>query len=112
MPLGAWRAALLGLGLAALPNGSTAMAQPERPARGAILSAEQGDIACYLRIRDEAGQVRRWMADFDVCGAAERTIGRVVGLRWTEANVMHPSCQGDPSCRRTQRVVLVSGIGR
>jgi len=84
----------------------------QAPARGTILSAENGDIACYLRIRDEAGQVRRWMAEFEVCGAAERAIGRVVGLRWTEARVMHPSCQGDPSCRRTQRVVLVSGIGR
>lgn len=99
------------LGLAAI-IAMAASAWAQGPARGTILSAEQGDIACYLRIRDEAGQTRRWMADFDACAAAERAIGRLVTLRWTEANVMHPSCQGDPSCRRTQRVVLVSGVGR
>lgn len=89
-----------------------ALAQSPGPARGTVLSAQNGDIACYIRIRDEAGQTRSWMADFDLCNRAERSIGRMVGLSWRAESVQHPSCQGDPNCRRTQRVMLISGISR
>ncbi len=97
---------------AMLALAAPALAQTPGPARGTVLSAENGDIACYVRIRDEAGQTRSWMADFDICNRAERSIGRMVGLTWSAASVQHPSCQGDPSCRRTQRVMLISGITR
>ena len=108
MPRALWRGTVLG----ALLTGSAAMAQPQPPGRGTIVSAMEGDAGCYLRIRDEAGQVGRWMGSFDICPQAERMLGRMVTLRWSEERVMHPSCQGDPSCRRTRVVMLVSGIGR
>ena len=89
---------------------SPALAQstsPPRPERGTLLAAEAGDIACYLRIRDDAGQSRAWMAAFELCEGAEARIGRRFALDWEAGSVAHPSCQGDINCRRTQAVTLV-----
>jgi len=102
-----WCAAAIWLALA-----HAALAQTDGPARGTIVSAQEGDIACYLRIRDTTGQTGNWMAGFDLCPQARRALGREVGLQWRSESVMHPSCQGDTSCRRTQRVLLVAGILR
>jgi hypothetical protein len=99
------------LGAAMLAFAGMAMAQPAKaPAQGVLVSAEAGDIACYLGIRDDTGQSRRWMAEFELCGSASARIGRRYALTWREANVQHPDCQGNPDCRRTQRVLLVVGM--
>lgn len=87
-----------------------ARAQDAPPLTGTLLSAEAGDIACYLRIRDPAGVSRRWMAEFDLCEQAGRLIGRSVNLAWTSLRVQHPSCQGDSDCKRMQQVMLVAGM--
>lgn len=86
-------------------------AQPAKaPAQGVLLSAEAGDIACYLHIRDDAGDSRRWMAEFEFCEGAGPRIGRRFALTWREGNVQHPDCQGNPACRATRRVLLVVGM--
>jgi hypothetical protein len=103
------RAAMLGVVLLAWAG--LAMAQPAKaPAQGVLVSAEAGDIACYLGIRDESGQSRRWMAEFELCEGARARIGRRYALTWREGNVQHPDCQGNPDCRRSQRVLLVVGL--
>lgn len=103
------RAAILGVVLVAWTG--HALAQPAKaPAQGVLVSAEAGDIACYLGIRDESGQSRRWMAEFELCESARARIGRRYALTWREGNVQHPDCQGNPDCRRTQRVLLVVGM--
>ncbi|UPY37564.1 hypothetical protein [Sediminicoccus sp. KRV36] len=87
-------------------------AQPaaQRPERGTLLSAEAGDIACYLQIRDEAGRSERWMAAFELCEGAASRIGQSFLLRWRAETVQHPSCQGDTGCRRSERVMLITGL--
>lgn len=97
-------------GLALLLMTGTAQAQDAPPVRGTLLGAEAGDIACYLRIRDEAGRTRAWMADFEMCEQAPRLIGRSVNLTWKPGRVQHPDCQGAPECRRSQQVLLVTGM--
>jgi hypothetical protein len=87
-----------------------ALAQEAPPARGTLVSAEAGDIACHLRIRDEAGRSRAWMAEFEMCEQAPRLIGRNLAFTWKAGRVQHPSCQGDPDCRRSLQVMLVTGM--
>lgn len=95
---------------------SLALAQPAQapaqrlPTQGVLFAAEAGDIACYLGIRDEAGQSRRWMAEFELCEDAAARIGRRFALIWREGAVQRPDCQGNPDCRRTQRVQLIVGL--
>lgn len=100
--------ALCALALAVGPAGLRAQDAP--PTQGVLQAAEAGDIACYLRIRDAAGQSRRWMAEFDLCERAPPLIGRAVSLSWKPGRVQHPSCQGDPDCRHSQQVMLVTRI--
>lgn len=99
-----WIACLLAAPALAQSPGSS------RPERGTLLSAEAGDTACYLRIRDEAGQSRNWMAAFELCEDVQGRIGRGFALDWETARVAHPSCQGDTNCRRTQTVTLVARL--
>lgn len=98
-----------GAALALLLLGAQAQAQP---ASGVLLSAEAGDVACYLRIRDDKGQAQSWMADFALCESATRFLRQRVALTWGATNVQHPSCQGDTDCRRTQRVTLITEMRR
>jgi hypothetical protein len=99
------------LGAAMLASAGMAMAQPAKaPNQGVLVSAEAGDIACHLGIHDDTGQSRRWMAEFELCESARARIGRRYALTWREGNVQHPDCQGNPDCRRTQRVLLVVGM--
>lgn len=98
-------------GIALLSSFNLAQSQPApRPERGTLLSAQAGDVACYLEIRDEAGKSRSWMADFELCETAAARIGRRFALTWQAGNVLHPSCQGNPDCGRSQRVMLITGL--
>ena len=80
------------------------------PESGTLLSVQPGDTACYVNIRDPSGRRASWMAEFDLCDRAAAMIGRRFTLIWQAGTVQHPSCQGDPNCRRTQRVTLLSAM--
>lgn len=103
-------------GLALLLLAGTAMARPlaaqevPPPAQGLLQGAEAGDVACYLRIRDDANRSRSWMAEFEMCQKAGPLLGQRVALSWKPGRVPHPTCQGNPDCRRSQQVMLVTGM--
>ena len=100
-----------GAGIALLSLHNPAQSQPApRPERGTLLSAQAGDVACYLEIRDEAGKSQSWMADFELCEAAEARIGGRFALTWKAGDILHPGCQGNPDCGRSQRVMLITGL--
>lgn len=98
-----------GLALLLLAGAAGAQEVPP-PAQGLLQGAEAGDIACYLRIRDDAQRSRTWMAEFELCEKAGPLIGQRVGLTWRQGRVQHPACQGNPDCRRTQVVMLATGM--
>lgn len=96
--------------LALLLMPGMAQAQNAPPTRGTLLGADAGDVACYLRIRDETGGTRSWMATFEMCEKAEAVMGRRVTLAWRPGRVLHPSCQGNMDCGRSLQVMLVEGM--
>jgi hypothetical protein len=75
-----------------------------------VLDRQAGDAACYLTLRDDQGQAVVERADFAVCEAEEEPVGLRVELRWRVGTVMADDCEGDPDCRRTQRVALISSL--
>lgn len=97
-------------GVMALAGPAWAQSAPERPTSGTLVSAEAGDVACYLRIRDGNGQTRNWMASFEMCEGAEARVGRHFALSWRAGNVLYPSCQGNMDCGRSLRVMLIDGM--
>lgn len=74
---------------------------------GTLVKMENGDIACYLHLRDDKGAAFTELGDFELCQQEKRLLGRRVALTYRVANVQSEECQGDPDCRKSKRVALV-----
>lgn len=81
--------------------------QETKRASGTIMSANAGDTACYLKLKDDRGVVFEEMARFEIC-EQRALVGKRVALTWVQQAVMSPDCQGDPACKKTRTVALVS----
>lgn len=75
---------------------------------GTLIDVNQGDIACYLSLRDDAGKPFKESADFDLCN--NKLKGQRVQLGYSMANVQAASCQGDPNCKKSDRIALVTSM--
>lgn len=74
-----------------------------------LKSIEAGDVACYVTLVDAKGQETTQMADFAIC-EMNQLVGRRVQIRRIKANVMAESCQGNPDCKETESVNLISRV--
>jgi hypothetical protein len=100
---------LFALGVATTTRAGTVTVEGQaKPTTATVLELVNGDTACYVDLRDDAGNLLHEMADFDICFQEPSLIGRRVALQWQGANVMAESCGGDVDCGRSDRVVLVS----
>lgn len=58
-------------------------------------------------LHDEQGKAFIEAADFDICFQRPSLIGKRVSLKYKMANVMAESCQGEPECKKSDRIALV-----
>jgi hypothetical protein len=89
-----------------LPATSFAAAPAETV--GTVRELVAGDIACYLTYTDGEGRKVEVMADFAVCERPQELLGKRVRLRFGTARVQAASCQGNPDCKATEIVRLVT----
>jgi hypothetical protein len=79
-----------------------------------LVSIESGDAACYVTVKDSTGAENTHPGSFDLCPGgpadASNLIGFPVALGWTKANVIAPSCEGNPECADTEETNIVSTI--
>lgn len=75
---------------------------------GTVTATNSGDIACYLTLKDDRGVVFEEMADFEICDQKPPLKGKRVTLTYSLQKVMSDECQGDPACKKTRTVALVS----
>ena len=78
------------------------------PATATLLSMESGDVACYLKLKDEQGKSLNQMADFELCETGKGLQGKKVALTYSEVRVMAASCQGDVNCKKTETRTLAT----
>lgn len=105
------------LALAALCAGSLAahaqsvdtvkVGTQSKRAFGTITAMQAGDIACQLSLKDDAGKAFTEMADFDLC-EQKALVNKRVALSYKLAKTQSPDCQGDPDCKKSVTVALVS----
>jgi hypothetical protein len=81
--------------------------QETKRAFGTIMSLNAGDTACYLKLKDDRGATFEEMARFEIC-EQRALLGKRVALTYVQQTVMSPDCQGDPACKKTRTVALVS----
>ena len=75
---------------------------------GTVTATNSGDVACYLTLKDDRGVVFEEMADFEICDQKPPLKGKRVTLTYALQKVMSDECQGDPACKKTRTVALVS----
>lgn len=75
---------------------------------GTVTATNSGDIACYLTLKDDRGAVFEEMADFEICDQKPPLKGKRVTLTYSLQKVMSDECQGDPACKKTRTVALVT----
>jgi hypothetical protein len=90
--------------------GTIVVAGQVKKTAGTILRMENGDIACYLHLKDERGAEFMELADFELCMQEKQLVGRRVALTYRVGSVQSEECQGDPDCRKSKKVPLVVGV--
>lgn len=73
-----------------------------------LVSLVSGDTACYATFL-ENGVERQELATFEMCEHQD-LVGSVVTITKEKANVMAASCQGDPECKDTEEVDIISSM--
>lgn len=73
-----------------------------------VIDLNQGDISCYLRLKDDAGREFSESAIFELCNMKSTLEGKRVALTYGLQNVQSAECQGDPNCKKFDRVALVT----
>ena len=81
--------------------------QDVKRAFGTVTAMNAGDTACYLELKDDRGGAFEEMARFEIC-EQPALLGKRVALTYVLQNVMSPDCQGDPACKKTRVVAVVS----
>jgi hypothetical protein len=105
------------LSLGQIESACAATAVPDRVkignetknASGVLIGLQSGDVACYLTLKDQKGQEFTELAIFEICEMTQ-LVGKRVRMSYRIESVLADSCQGDPECKDTQKVAIVSTI--
>ncbi len=77
---------------------------------GTVTALNAGDIACYITLKDDQGVAFKEMADFDICDQKPSLLGKRLQLNYRQTSVLSDACQGDPACKKTKNVILVTKV--
>ncbi|MGB3295230.1 MAG: hypothetical protein WBB01_19790, partial [Phormidesmis sp.] len=77
------------------------------PSVATVVSAQSGDRACYVDLKDENGKTTSHLSRFGVC-SQEGIVGATVRLTYGAENVQSFSCQGNPDCGDSDRAELIT----
>ena len=96
--------------LAAAPGVDTVKVGKEtKKTIGVVMEAVSGDVACYLKLKDDRGVVFDELADFAIC-EKPKLAGKRVMLKYSLEKVLADECQGDPDCKKSKTVALVTAV--
>jgi hypothetical protein len=87
--------------LAAVPADASA----KLPRNGTVLKMTNGDIMCYIELRDVAGRKHTLGADFSLCENPDKFLNRRVKLTYERAKVN--DCESAEPCGKTRWETLV-----
>ena len=110
-----WAGVILAAAFGAWPVAASAqdvptvkIGQVTKKTVGTVTATNSGDVACYLTLKDDRGAVFEEMAKFEICDQKPPLKGKRVSLAYVLQNVMADECQGNPDCKKSRTVALVS----
>ncbi len=86
------------------------MEKKEAGAVGTVLKTVSGDRACYVDLKDAAGNTKTLLAEFDICHVS--LTGKKIRYRMGDAKLIAPSCEGAPDCKNTvtERIIISAKV--
>lgn len=92
---------------AAPPAARPATASPPAglPAVGVVTKIEQGDLACYIDVKDDRRAGHHLYADFELCENPKRFLGKRTRLHYKAGSIN--DCESNEPCGKSKRVDLV-----
>jgi hypothetical protein len=91
---------LLAITLAVLP-----VTAAKLPRNGTVLKMTNGDIMCYIELRDVGGRKHTLGADFSLCEKPDKFLNRRVKITYERAKVS--DCESAEPCGKTRWETLV-----
>jgi hypothetical protein len=93
------------LGLLAITCSVLPVSAEKLPRTGTVLKMTNGDISCYIELRDVGGRIRTLGADFNVCENPDKFLNRRVKLTYERIKVS--DCESAEPCGKTRWETLV-----
>jgi hypothetical protein len=75
-------------------------ASAKLPRNGTVLKMTNGDIMCYIELRDVAGKKHTLGADFELCNKPKKFLNRRVQITYDRVKVS--DCQSAEPCGKTR----------
>jgi hypothetical protein len=97
--------AISSLGFLAITSAMLPANAQKLPRTGTVLKMTNGDIACYIELRDVGGRTHTLSAGFDLCEKSEKFLNRRVKLTYESTKVN--DCQSAEPCGKTRWETLV-----
>jgi hypothetical protein len=79
-------------------------------ASGVVTDITNGDAACYISLKDDQGQMFDESGDFSICEKPKNYVGKRVSLSYEIGQVMSAECEGNPKCKETTTLALVTAM--
>jgi hypothetical protein len=95
---------------AAQTAGTVTIGKEVKKTTGIVTALANGDVACYVTLKDDKGVEFTEMGDFSFCEKPAALIGKRVSLTYKPEKVLADECQGNPDCKKSKTVALITGV--
>ncbi len=99
---------LLFLGAPVVAQDTQTIGRETKRTVGTVVRMDSGDAACYITLKDDKGEEFDEAADFAVCEQKPNIDGKRIRMTYTPSKVISPDCGGDPKCKKTQTIALIT----
>ena len=81
-----------------------------KQSRGRVTDVDKGDNGCYLTLRNEKNNEFIEVATFDICLQKPPLKGKQVEMVYSMETIQAGDCYGDPKCKRTETVPVITAV--
>ncbi len=78
--------------------------------RGRVTDVDKGDNGCYLTIRNEKNNEFIEVGVYPICTQKPPLKGKQVELTYSMETIQAGECYGDPKCKKTETVPVVTAV--
>lgn len=78
--------------------------------KGRVVDVDKGDNGCYLTLRNEKNNEFIEVGVFPICVQKPPLKGKQVELTYNMETIQAGDCYGDPKCKRTETIPVVTAV--